>query len=365
MTSATGALVDFRALIPLSDTIPAHWMWFQVFLIVTFAIHLVFMNAMLGSSIIALAGLLRRGAGRLADARTGRAVVPSLIAFTINSGVAPLLFVHVLYGHFLFTSSVLMAWWWLSVVGLLLLAYAGAYIVDFRFDALNRLRTALLTGIAGLLMAVAFIFSCNMTLMLSPQHWLRYLAHPTGTLLSLADPMLLPRYLHFLTASVAVGGLAMAWMWRRREKSGEHDARHGRHRAMGWYNVATALQFLVGSAFLISLPPTVRSLFLGGAPLATALLALSLMGGLTGLVLGLRRRLIGCTLATLVTIFLMVLVRDQLRRAMLAPFFSPENLTVDPQSGPLVLFIAALVLVSLAVWILLRLAVKSGREARP
>ena len=356
--------MDYRALIPSPDAIPALWMWFQILLIITFAVHLIFMNAMLGSSIIALAELLHRKIPRRVDAQNGATVVPGLIAFTVNSGVAPLLFLHVLYGQFIFTSSVLMAWWWLAVVGLLLLAYAGAYLVDYRFDAMGRWRPLVQSMIVLTLLTVAFIFSGNTTLMATPHRWPTFLTDFRGTRLPLDDPMLLPRYLHFVLASVAIGGLTLAWIWRRRGKRGDPEAPMGRHRAMGWYNAATALQFVIGAAFLFSLPPAVRASLIGGSPMGTALFLFSLVLAVAALYLGVRRRLVGCTAATMITVLFMVLVRDHVRQTMLAPVFSPGDLPVAPETGPLVIFLIVLVLTALAIGFILRLAFKSGKAVR-
>lgn len=353
--------MEFAALVPAPDAIPASWEWFHGLSIVTFILHLLLMNAMLGSAIITFSGLILRRPAGLADARTASTALPGLIAFTVNAGVAPLLFVHVLYGQFIFTSSILMAWWWLSVVGLLLAAYAAAYLFDFRFDALGSARPWLLGGIVGALLTVAFIFTNNMTMMLAPQRWQRFLARPDGTLLNLADPMLLPRYLHVVTASVAVGGLALAWLWHRRAGAGEPNADNARDRAIRWFSGATALQFVVGAVFLFSLPQPARTALTGGDPWATALLVLSIAGGLAALHLGYRRRLAACTVATIFTVALMALVRDAVRRVLLSPYFSPQDLAVDAQTGPLILFLTALALGVAAVWFMLHLAFRRGK----
>jgi uncharacterized membrane protein YwaF len=41
--------MDPATLIPYRDTIPVHWGWFQFLLILTFGLHILFINAMLGS----------------------------------------------------------------------------------------------------------------------------------------------------------------------------------------------------------------------------------------------------------------------------------------------------------------------------
>ena len=64
--------------------------------------------------------------------------MPLVVAFGINFGVVPLLFLQVLYGRLFFTSSILMAWLWLAIVPLVILAYYGAYLLAFRGEALGK-----------------------------------------------------------------------------------------------------------------------------------------------------------------------------------------------------------------------------------
>jgi hypothetical protein len=64
--------------------------------------------------------------------------------FSVNFGVAPLLFVQVLYGHFFYASSILMAVFWLAVIPLLIAAYYAAYLYGFRFGALGRAGAAVI-----------------------------------------------------------------------------------------------------------------------------------------------------------------------------------------------------------------------------
>ena len=357
--------MEFAYLVPSPDPIPLPWMWIQVLLMATFVIHLLFMNAMLGTGVIALVAMFRRRASDLSVAKAISTTLPTFIAFTVNAGVAPLLFLYVLYGQFILTSSTLMAVWWLSVVGILLTAYYTAYLFDFKFEAMGAARTWTIAVATGLLLLVGFLFSNNMTLMLSPDRWSRYLDNPGGTLLNLSDPMLIPRYLHFVTASVAVGGLALAWIWRLKERKGVAGAEEKSRQAMGWFTGATTVQFAVGTAFLFSLPRTIRSLFLGGEAMATGLFAASIAGAIVALHLGFRRKIRSCSAAAVITIIFMVLVRDRLRQAFLAPVFSPADLLVVLQTGPFVLFLASLALGIAAVVFMIRLAFGRRQEVRP
>lgn len=155
-------------LVPTPDAIPVAWGWFQFLLLLTLPLHLLFMNAMVGSAGMALIARLspaepsRRLAHELAK------ILPFLVAFTVNLGVAPLLFNQVLYGHFLYVSSVLMGVFWLAVIPLLILAYYALYLYGFRFNKAGSPGTLLLAFALLMFFVIGFIFTNNMTLMLDP-----------------------------------------------------------------------------------------------------------------------------------------------------------------------------------------------------
>ena len=114
-------------IIPSADSIPVNWWWFQVLLIVTFLLHLILMNFILGGSLLSLWDVFRNKTFKKESM-----TIPTLIALTINLGVPPLLFLQVIYGNFFYTSSVIMASPWILVIPVLILAYYGAYIYVFK-----------------------------------------------------------------------------------------------------------------------------------------------------------------------------------------------------------------------------------------
>ena len=104
--------------IPTPDTIPVAWGYFQFLLLLTFPLHVLLMNAMLGSGIIALVNSFGRDGDAVQWERQNSRRLPFLIAFTVNMGVPPFLFIQTLYGQFIYTSSILMAVFWLSIIGM-------------------------------------------------------------------------------------------------------------------------------------------------------------------------------------------------------------------------------------------------------
>ena len=343
-------------LIPVADTLTAPHGWFQFFLMLTFPLHLLAMNAMLGAGLVAFISHLYPGRAYRELAHELAKALPFLVAFTVNLGVAPLLFVNVIYGHLLYSSTVLMGLYWLSVIPLLIIAYYLAYIYDFCFKKLGNLAMFLLLIVLLLLLGVGFIFSNNMTMMISPSVWVRWFTTPGGTLLNLADPTLLSRYLHMITGSLAVGGLLAALYASTMLKADHAVAEAGQRLGMQLFSWLTLVQLGVGSWFLLTLPRSIMQKFMGGDTVATVLMGLGLLLALATLVCGFRRMIRAALILTIPLIYVMSFMRDIVRGNYLAPYFNPAQVPVQVQWSPLVLFLVSLVLgLVLVAWMLMQL----------
>lgn len=355
------------ALIPAPDAIPVHWGLPEALMLATFVVHILLMNAVFGSAMIGLAQTLWGRDDAPGPHETAR-LLPTGMALTVNAGVAPLLFMQVLYGHFFYISDVMLAFWWLSVIGLVIVAYYGAYVWDFRFHRLGRGgRTLAAAFMVAVLFLISFVFTNNFTLMLTPERWLDYFKNPGGTYLNLGEPTLFPRWLHFVVASLAVGGLAQAVLWTVKARRGA-DASYaaGRIRqGMGVFAWFSLLQVLAGAWFLASLPNQVAVRFMGGHGMSTAAFLLALAGAFLLLVFGFKARVWPAAAATVVTVLLMACVRELARLAYLAPYFSPADLPVRPQYGPVVMFLAALAAGLAAVAWVLRQAARAAAAPEP
>ena len=350
------------ALIPVPDPIPVHWAIPEALMLATFVVHILLMNAFFGVAILSLAQTLW-GRDDSPGLHAVAKLMPTSTALTVNAGVAPLLFMQVLYGHFFYISDVMLAFWWFSVIGLVIVAYYGAYIWDFRFARLGRGgRTLVLAFLVAVLFLISFVFVNNFTLMLTPERWAAYFANPGGTLLNLGEPTLFPRWLHFLTAVLAVGGLTQAVLWTVKARRGADPAyAAGRIRqgmkVFAWFTLA---QLLAGSWFLVSLPREVMLRFMGGHGLSTGVFVLALASVLATLALGFKGR-VWPTLASLVgTVVLMACLRELVRIGYLAPYFSPADLVVRPQYSPLVMFLAVLAVGGAVLAWVLRQAAKAS-----
>jgi hypothetical protein len=345
-------------LIPVADTLTASNGWFQFFLMLTFPLHLFAMNAMLGCGLVAFISHLYPGRAHHELSHELAKALPFLLAFTVNLGVAPLLFVNVIYGHLLYSSTVLMGLYWLAVIPLLIIAYYLAYFYDFSFKKLGNLAMFVLLPALVLLLVVGFIFSNNMTMMISPASWSRWFTSPGGTLLNLADPTLLPRYLHIITGSLAVGGLFTALYAATVLKSDPEVSEAGQRLGMQLFFWLTLLQLGLGSWFLLSLPKQTMMRFMGGGTIATGLLTIGILLTLATLITGYKRLVMPSLWLTLPLVYVMSFMRDVVRGNFLHSYFDPTSVPVQVQWSPLVLFLISLVLgIAVIVWMLMQLPV--------
>jgi hypothetical protein len=283
--------------------------------------------------------------------------LPSLLPATITLGIAPLLFVQVLYGQFFYTSSIIIAWPWFLVLVFLTVAYYGFYYVSFHSGTEQGQAGSVMLLSVVLIFVIGFIYSNNLTLSQTPSRWgAKYFADPAGWNLNLTEPTLIPRFLHFFTAAIAVGGLLLVLIALARWKRDGEYARYVFQFGGKAFMYATMAQFVVGIWFLASLPRDLRMLFLGDNSLATVLLLVGIAGGMAAIFLmsaALRKeniRLAAYVVSSItgVVILAMSVMRDVLRDAYLKPFYHPEQFVVKTQWSVfplfLVLFIAGVIL---------------------
>jgi hypothetical protein len=338
--------------IPSPDPMPLPApVWLLKFLLLlTLFLHLLAMNCALGGGVLALLAELRGRANAHAQqlARDIARMLPIFIAFTITLGVAPLLFVQVLYGHLLYTSSILLGGAWILIILLLLAGYYGYYYFSLRGEARRQWALPVAALSALFFAAIGFIFANNMTLMLVPERWAAiYRADPSGWNLNLADATVIPRYLHFLIASFAVSGLLLVILGVVKLRKQADYGRWTLQQGAWWFAIATVVQYGAGIWFLVALPRPVRMLFLGEDAVATTTLAVAVVLSLVALLLVLYASMAekpltpsGAGIALLlITVFLMVLMRDIVRTAYLQPHFELSSLQVAPQMGVIALFL--------------------------
>lgn len=332
--------MDPVSLVPVPDAIPVHWFWLHLLLTVTTFLHFVAMNIMLGTGFIAFSLPFWRGDDVMPLNTHIAKTLPYSIAFTINFGVAPLLFLQVLYGQFFYTSSILMGVYWLSIFGILIVSYYAAYIyrlVDDR-GGMGRLYVA---AAVLLLLGVSLLFSNNVSIMQMPEVWAGYFSDRAGGMLNFSDPALLPRYLHFMASAVAIGGLAIALYFEIRKRRGATDGDEWIRLGCNWFTYATIINFGIGFWFLGALPEAAYDPATLGGKIFFILIVGSVVTIIPSVVYAQTGRIIPATGWALATVLLMTLSRDILRLTYLKPYFSLSELPYVPQYSPFIIFLLA------------------------
>ncbi|HES59797.1 MAG TPA: hypothetical protein ENO18_05130 [Caldithrix sp.] len=358
--------MDVTSLIPGADTIPAPAWLFLVLDILFFTIHILLINVILGGSLITLVSRLKSKNDTLETSLHGSITgkLPTTFALGVNMGVAPLLFLQVIYGHLFYASSVLLAVYWILIIPLIILAYYGAYIHIRRYYSSAILSKTAIWITALILLYIGFVFVNNMSLMVQPEKWGAYFENREGTILNWADPTLIPRYLHFVAASVAVAGLFMAMIWTSRQKKGIEGAETKVKSSLLIFGYATIVQVVIGLWFLLAIPREYMLNFMGGDLLATIVFMLGFLSAIGAIATAFAGKFRPTLSMLIITITAMVIMRHQLRAMYLDGKFSLSSLEMTPQYSVMILFFIILAIGLYAVWYMLKTAYKKeGRAA--
>lgn len=327
-------------IIPAPDALPVPgpiWL-FEFLLHLTFTLHLLTMNALAGGFLLTLWSRFRGGDNHeLLVAKLSK-LLPTLFAATVTLGVAPLLFAQVLYGNFFYTSSVIMAWPWFSVVLVLIFAYYGAYLNSFSAEKLGKWRTGVIGAVTLVIFIVGWIYSNNMTLMISPDRWpALYFSNQNGTNWNTGEPQLIARYIHMMVSAIAVSGLLVSLIgWKN---DNQFISRHG----LTVFFRFTLINIAAGTLFWMSLNPETSTAVGKSIPFMIGS-TLSLVVLITAFI-AIRKNSspLPTTILTIITVVMMILTRDLVRKSYLADYYKPELFEVQPQLLNILIFLVLLV----------------------
>ncbi len=337
---------------PLGLPAPA---WFLItLLVVTHALHFVFMNFVLGGSWFLVWTSMGRGDWKRSLSARCLNIMPVALSMAITFGVAPLLFVQVLYGQFFYVSNVLLGWFWLAILALVMIAFYLVYVLKPALEPTPASKPSWLSPslrlVVNLVAAVlftgaAFLYTTNAVLSQHPDIWAQArTGHPIQTVWS-SVALVVPRFLHNAVGALVVTGLWILWIavLRGEGEEKEKGARVGMQLALG----ATLIQMIIGVWYLLSLPSdvlkgmmtfhslSVFSLFLG------VIFAVGLFIHLFFLLqdpLHARFRLIASCLAAGV-LLMMTITSQGLRQDLLGKYFTTAQWDVQIQWGPVLLFL--------------------------
>ncbi len=333
--------------------LPAPAMLLDHLLGLVFIIHVMFMNFVVAAPFVIAWYLLVKGNDGRQRARWMTGALPVAFTFAINFGVAALLFVQALYAESFFTANIILGSVWLSVIGLLMAAFYGTYVVKRITEKPNV--SARLGGLVSIIVGVlvwciGLIMISNYFASTSQNDWTALLAQPHGVLHNFT---FLPRALHFVLGAFALTGFWMIWIARWKERRGEDhpDLAKFQQQGLTLAAAATALEIVIGIWFVLWLPQeTWDKLFSG------SFVSIVWMSGVAAGLLMLASLVVanfsprpGVWIKTasgllLYTLMGMASGRDIVRLAAFGSDFHLRELPATPQSGAIQFFTILLVL---------------------
>jgi hypothetical protein len=357
--------------LPQADPLPLPaYPWIFLFLLyLTLTLHFIAMSSTVGGTILLAATSFARSENM--DKLSGflAKFLPISLSFTVTLGVAPLLFIQVLYGQLFFTTSILMGWWWLLILAFLMTAYYGLYLYQHKRDSFPFIKKWMPLVCAILMIVIALLFVMNFKLFCRFPEWKEiYLSNANGWFLNFAHPQVIPSWIHHILGALAIGGLLVVLHgWTRRKT----DALYG-----DWavrtggiiFALPTLLQFAVGYWLLLTLPRELIRAFMFRSAYETSILFTGMAAGTIAALLiawSAWKRRYGWPVALstaliIVTTALMVLKRAAVRDYLLAPLkeFNIGAMKVSPQWDTITIFgvllIAGLAIVGWMLFVLFR-----------
>lgn len=228
MTGMTG-MTAIALMTPItaepSGELPSATIWYLVLYVATLLMHAVFMSYVLsGTIVLGAAGLRDLAGGRARKARepadsawgaTRKMLkdwMPFALSAAITAGIAPLLFVQLLYQQEFYTANLLLFHRWMAILPVLIVAFYLLYLLKAkRLEGRTVLRGSVAVAAAGCVVFVAWSWVENHLLSLRRDAWAPLYA---SRAMFYATPAILPRLAMWI--AMAFPTAAALWAWQLR-----------------------------------------------------------------------------------------------------------------------------------------------------
>ena len=319
----------------------------QTLMALTLALHWSFLAMTAGGAVAYVMNQYKNTSSDNAVLKGLSTFLPFSLSMAMTLGIAPLLFVQVLYGNFFYTANILMGYIWM---GLLVLTIVNFYLLYLGFWLSKHQRSVRCVGILILLLFAgsALVLSSNATLTQSPQAWQTFRSNK-GIVPYLGDATLLPRWTLAIFALLGGGGLFVATYSLSRSDTDNETHNRMLSRAVLISIIGMAGILISGFWASRSLPEATRSsLFSSGeSAIAYAAAASFVLAFMLTLSCWFKKSVLKLGLSA-VLFFLGLLataaLRDTLRRIALGKQLNLTEITVHSQWDSFALFLVIFIL---------------------
>jgi hypothetical protein len=329
---------------------------YMVLYIATLIVHVAFMNYTLAGAVV-LGVETAQGRARQPLATTLRDWLTVALSMAITAGVAPLLFVQLLYREGFYTANLLLGPRWMAVIPALIIGFYLLYLGKTeRVGARKGWAVFVSLAAVACFVFVGYSFTENHLLSIAPSDWAGF--YGSGKLAYIV-PAAAPRYAMFFLGAFPTLAIGLGWQLLGRGTT---------HRSVAHLGIGG----LIASAVMLglwieTLPEAASSAVLG--PAGGPWLGVATLGGLTqfgawafALRRGLSRGpLVVGTFGLAATLLGMSCVREVVRLSAVDIGALAEQHAYSAQSGGLLLFVLFLAINgALIVW-----AIAQARKAAP
>jgi len=318
--------------------------------VLTLALHFVAMNILAGGIIVVLLGKF--------NDKWNHPVVtwfiklfPYAMAATVTLGVAPLLFVQLVYSKQIYAASITSAWFWLMIVAVAITSYYLLYSASF---AANKKPVAIYLSLALIgFLYISFVYSSVFSMAECPDvYQTLYAGNQSGIVINPDIGSYLLRWLHMLLGATTVGGFLVGMFGKD-----DQQAFATGKRFFLWGMIAA---MVLGLIYMLTLGETLGP-FMRSAGIW--MIVISLVLSLASLHFFFKKNFVISGVMTFLSLLGMVVARHTLRLLRLDGTFDPCEIPVRIQWSPLILFLICFVIAVGVVWYMIALAFTRGSDS--
>ncbi len=340
------------AQIPNADRfgVPGNVNLINFLFVLTFGLHFIFMNLTVGGVFVnVLSHIMGKDENNMFFKL--KQIMPTIngvtLSFTITFGIAPLLFIQVIYGHLFYTVTILMAYIYVTFFIVLLIPYIFLYsqkLLKKHFSSNVLTIFGIITLVA--LFFVMLIFVAVSMAMLHPEQWMFMHEEMKGIAFIVSDKSFIHRYHYMIFSSIIGGGIMVMLIgWFKSFK--DNDENYLKFQTFGGKVVVifSVIQVIFGYLTYKSLDILIKSDFnlytkVGGYVFMVSVL-LTIASAVLLIIFKKKILTIITTLLYILSIYGFAVFRDGLRHTYLRPYFKPFNkdvLTQSPDYGSMIFF---------------------------
>lgn len=248
--------------------------FYLVIYVLTLVLHAIFMTYVLAGSMFLAWAAIFPGHQAVPRAQSPLAKIlrewmPFVLSAAITAGVAPLLFVQIIYRREFYTSNLLLGWRWMAVVPVLIVGFYLLYVVKSKVISTWKLpfRIAVVAGVSACFLFVAFCWTTNHLLAINESRWAT--VYESGSVVASVGPLLL-RLMTWVCGAFpcmcALAGWQLAY-YAKSEPKTEADPQHKSDvKSLGKMALSgIVLSMLFAVSYTLTLPAEIRTAIVSGS----------------------------------------------------------------------------------------------------